>query len=326
MIDKIAYSVGALMYAPGLNKKIADDVLGQVFGSKYSLALCLEDTIPEDKVEEAEDQICASLEKMNNNKKNINIPKIFIRVRRPDQVLTMYKKLGKNINLLTGFIFPKFALGNADAYIENVKSVNTHLHRKPEFRDKKIYMMPIFESDTLVNPNERVSIMQALKDKLDKASDYVLNIRVGGNDLSQCFGVRRNMNNTIYDIKPIANIFSDIITVFSRDYVVSGPVWEYFGGDDWEAAFEREIKMDLLNGFVGKTVIHPKQIHAFNRAMKVNSLDYTDASAVVNWDKDDLLVSAVHSEEERMNEYNTHIKWAKKTLVLADIYGIKKTA
>ena len=48
------YSVGALLYCPANQKNIATSIASQRFGTKYSLALCLEDTIRDDCVAEAE--------------------------------------------------------------------------------------------------------------------------------------------------------------------------------------------------------------------------------------------------------------------------------
>lgn len=52
--DMIYYSVGALLYCPANKKTIADSVIHEKFGTKYSLALCLEDTINDNYVTEAE--------------------------------------------------------------------------------------------------------------------------------------------------------------------------------------------------------------------------------------------------------------------------------
>ena len=51
------YSIGALLYCPANKKSVADSVVQEKFGSKYSLALCLEDTINDRFVEEAEQEI-----------------------------------------------------------------------------------------------------------------------------------------------------------------------------------------------------------------------------------------------------------------------------
>ncbi len=40
------------------------------------------------------------------------------------------------------------------------------------------------------------------------------------------FGFRRHANESIHSIRPVSDIFSDIITVYGMDYVISGPVWD----------------------------------------------------------------------------------------------------
>ena len=59
MMDQMKekYSVGALLYTPALNGKIAESVVSGRFGNMYSLALCLEDTISDSSVGPAEDQL-----------------------------------------------------------------------------------------------------------------------------------------------------------------------------------------------------------------------------------------------------------------------------
>lgn len=50
----LCYSVGALLYCPANNESIVDSLIHEKFGRHFSLALCLEDTIHDDSVEEAE--------------------------------------------------------------------------------------------------------------------------------------------------------------------------------------------------------------------------------------------------------------------------------
>ena len=117
-------------------------------------------------------------------------------------------------------------------------------------------------------------------------------------------------------------IFSDIITVYGMDYVVSGPVWEYYSGYNWENGLIQELKDDKLCGFTGKTVIHPNQISVVNKVYQVTRSDFNDAKAILNWDKkSDSLVSG-NLAGERMNEYKTHHNWAEKILFLADFFGM----
>ena len=320
MIEDIEhkYSVGALLYTPALNKKIGDSVVGEKFGRNYSLALCLEDTIADNSVELAEQQIGTTLKRICTAKGNSDfyLPKIFVRVRDSEQMSRLFKRYGDCQDIITGFVFPKYSLGNADNYNEALQKINQHSRHT-------VYMMPILESRDIIDFPDRHSILTELKSKIDSVKKYVLNIRVGGNDFSNEFSARRHYDETIYDILPIAQLLGDILTVFSREYVVSGPVWEFFSSDndEWRLGLQKELKHDRLNGFVGKTVIHPKQIPVVNEALKVSQKDYEDAKEILNWDETGLQVGKSFAGE-RMNEVKTHINWAYKTMALAEIYGV----
>ena len=248
--------------------------------------------------------------------KSFYIPKIFIRVREPNQVIRVFRMLRDSHNLLTGFIFPKYSVGNAAAYNRALLEVN-------EISPKKIYMMPILESADIIDLRTRVDTLGKIKDSIDSMSDFVLNVRVGGNDFSNEFATRRHYDESIYNILPVSQLLCDILTFFSREYVVSGPVWEYFSSDnnEWEDGLRREMKLDRLNGFIGKTVIHPNQIPIVNEMLRVTRKDYDDAKIILGWDEDGLQVGK-SAGGERMNEVRTHYNWAKKTVLLSKLYGI----
>ena len=249
----------------------------------------------------------------------IFLPKIFIRVRESCQIARIMTALGQAQQLVTGFIVPKFTPDIADEYIDAVLKAGQDYGRT-------IYMMPILESATMIDLKTRYDILYAIKEKLRRAEPLVLNIRVGGNDLCKLFGFRRHKDESIHDIKPVSNIFSDIVTVFGLEYVVSGPVWEYFNGEGWDKGMKSEIEGDILCGFTGKTVIHPNQIDVVNDAYKVNRRDLEDANAVLNWSKGTISMVAGSQNNERMNEYKTHVIWARKTKLLAEVYGIRNEA
>ena len=314
---EVKYKVGALLYSPALNIKVADSIIAERFSCPYSLALCLEDTIADDSVEFAEMQLISSLRKLldASRDKAFYMPMIFIRVRSYEQLLNLWKELIVFSSLITGFIFPKYSVGT-DLYNEAMKKINAEA-------DKPIYMMPILESRDIVEFSTRHTVLAELKTKIDSVKDLVLNIRVGGNDFSNEFAARRHYDETIYDILPISQLLGDILTVFSREYVVSGPVWEYFSSDneEWKNGLRNELKLDKINGFIGKTVIHPKQISVVNEALKVSHKDYEDAKEILNWDETGLQVGKSFAGE-RMNEVKTHINWAYKTITLAEIYGV----
>ncbi len=311
------YSVGPLLYCPATNSTVADSIINGKFGTSFSLALCLEDTINDNGVEEAENTLLGILNTLANhfNHKEFYLPKIFIRVRNPEQISKLYIRLKNSQSILTGFVIPKFNLENANSYINQIIEINL-ISKSP------IYMMPIFEDPSIIHLKYRQDILYGLKDKLDQVCDLVLNVRVGGNDFCHTFGFRRQNTESIYDIKPIANILSDIITVFGLDYVVSGPVWEYYDGHNWDKGLENELRLDRLNGFVGKTVIHPKQILFVNNAFMVSKADYNDAVDILNWDIGNQVLVAGSRANDRMNEYKTHYNWAKKIVAFYQNYGV----
>lgn len=318
--NNLGFSVGALLYSPAVNDKIADFVINEKFGKMFSLALCLEDTINDVSVDYAEKQFIKSLKKIKDaySQKKFYIPKIFVRVRYPKQVLKIFDMLNDSISILTGFIFPKFCVNNAFEYIKVTKQIN-------DISSKRFFIMPILEDSSLINIINRRKVLYELKKFIDDIYEYVLNIRVGGNDLCNVFGVRRNVFQTIYDIMPVSAILSDILSVFGLDYVVSGAVWEYFNDDTpfWKEGLEKELRIDMLNGFIGKTVIHPNQIPIVNNALMVSREDYNDAMDILNWDNSSKLMVS-KSFSGRMNEFKTHFNWASKIKILADIYGIKE--
>lgn len=312
------YQVGPLLYCPANNETIVHSLTHEKFGRQFSLALCLEDTIRDDRVAEAEETLIASVKVLAQaqSRQSFFMPKLFIRVRNYGQIKSLLQRLGDLRTLITGFNIPKFSPENADAYIRAVCDIN-------ENTNQTFYMMPILESPDLIDLQNRYRILYELKDKLDSVSQYVLNIRVGGNDLCHRFGFRRHSTESIHKIRPIGSIFSDIVTVFGMDYVISGPVWEYYNGKNWETGLIQELNDDRLCGFIGKTVIHPRQIPLVNEAYKVQLKDYNDAKAILDWDTDSPSLVSGSIVKERMNEYKTHSNWALRTLLLAEAYGLK---
>lgn len=312
------YNVGPLLYCPANNESVSDSIINEKFGRNFSLALCLEDTIQDNCILEAEETLITSLNKIRNEResKDFYIPKMFIRIRNTEQLLRLNKTLSDCSDMVSGYILPKFSIENADDYIQTIIKVN-------ESATHPIYTMPIYENSSIIDLRSRYDILYNLKDKLKTIEELVLNIRVGGNDLCHVFGFRRHSNESIHKIRPISSIFSDIISVYGTDYVVSGPVWEYYNGEQWKTGLENELIDDRLCGFTGKTVIHPNQIDVVNEAYKVTSQDLADAKAILNWDENSNSLVHGSTNLERMNEYKTHSNWAMQTILQAKAYGIK---
>lgn len=315
--DYLAYRAGALLYSPAINTKIAQKILSHAFGKLPAFAFCLEDSIMNEALRLAETNLKLALQAIRSGKSG-NLPLLFVRVRTPEHLVRVHSLLQEDESVLTGYILPKFDLNNAKEYTSFFADVN-------KGREKPLYFMPILESSQIADICTRQETLYAIKNILSDIQQYVLGIRVGGNDLCNLYGLRRSVGQTIYDIAVVRNILADIINVFSRDYVVSGPVWEYYGTDvsgAWADGLRAEIALDRLNGFIGKTVIHPSQIQIILDSLSVSRRDYEDAKKLLNWDDKDFGVAKSVSGE-RMNEVKCHVNWAKKIMALADVYGIK---
>lgn len=309
------YDVGALMYCPANGHKgIVDALREERFSRPFSLAFCLEDTVREDAVELAERELYQTLERITAARREgyFYLPLIFVRVRSPRQMEELAHRFRPFSDILTGFILPKFFIENCGAYIEVIQGAGADY-----------YYMPIFESASMIDLRHRYDRLAEVRDRMEAVSGRILNVRVGGNDFSHAFGLRRQVDQTIYQLRPVASLLTDIVTTFASRYVVAGPVWEYFAGSGWESGLRREMELDLLCGFVGKTVIHPNQIAVVNDCLKVSAADCRDAGQILGWDPDSPSLVSSSAGAVRMNEYNTHSRWAERTLQLARIYGVK---
>ncbi len=312
------YEVGALMYCPAYSHRaIAQALLQEQYPSPFSLAFCLEDTLPDAMVKDAERELFQVLRQISDNAANHSfyLPLIFIRIRSPWQLKALAAAYSPFSHILQGFILPKFFIENSMDYIRAIEELSIAY---PGY-----CYMPIFESPSMIDLASRYENLSLVKRQLDSVSDKILNIRVGGNDLSHAFGLRRRVSDTIYDLKPVANLLIDIVATFAPQYVVSGPVWEYYAGEGWQDGLRKELSLDLLSGFIGKTVIHPRQIPVVNQMLQVSPGDYEDAQRILAWNQENQLLVSANADATRMNEYNTHFNWANKILQLARVYGVR---
>ena len=117
------------------------------------------------------------------------------------------------------------------------------------------------------------------------------------------------------------------------NFIVSGPVYEYFESQDSfrlftdrnsiESTLWNEVQLDLLNGFYGKTCIHPSQVDIVNSGYIVPKELFEDACLIVENEAttNGVLRSAARN---KMNEVKPHYSWAMKIIAQAEIYGVFK--
>jgi citrate lyase beta subunit len=340
----LQYCLGATLYMPG-TKEIINKILNIELSDLTSIVMCFEDAIMEKELIPAEINVINHLSKMaeaieNGKIFHNDIPLIFIRVRTTEQFRGFADRLDHRLaNVLSGFVFPKFYSYNANEYLQILRKLNDDL-------EVKLYGMPLLEGPTIAMLETRLHELTQLRDILKPYNELILNIRVGGTDLSSLFGVRRGINYSIYDILTVRDCLSDILNFFGRvdeDYVVSGPVWEYFLAhkkDDLQHLLEedihrslltrntilndaidgllREVILDKANGFVGKTIIHPSHARFVNALQAVTREEYEDSVQIL--DKVGGVVKS--SKANKMNERNPHKSWAQKVFSRAKAYGV----
>ncbi len=311
----IPYKIGGLLYTPATNRTIADKIKNRTIKCLTSIVFCLEDSIGDAELPEAESNLREILVSL---KDTADLPLLFIRVRTPSHMEHLFEYIGDSLDIITGFVLPKFDMSNIEEYFEIIDYIN-------RTSDKPKYIMPIIESRMIAKSCNRLAELEKLKSRMDSMKKYILNVRVGGNDFLNIYGLRRNITQNIYQIGIVRNILVDIASVFSNDYVVSGAVWEYYdnGGDDrWKAGLKAELELDRLNGFIGKTSIHPSQLPLIWNSLRPTKSDFEDAEIILRWsDKGGVSGS---SDGRRMNEVKTHRNWARTTYILGKIYGTKE--
>ena len=304
------------MYVPALHSGVGKKLCAGAFPELHSLAFCLEDAISDDGVAKAEAQLVKTLTYIAEHRAD-KMPLLFARVRSCSQYRRLPALLGDVTGILTGVIFPKFDLSNAAEYCAITGKINSG-------RTVPLYVMPILETGSVISLDSRKRTLLGLREMIDGYKNYVLNIRVGAMDFCKSYGFRRTIEQTIYDIAVVRDVLTDILTAFADEYVVSAPVWEYFrdnsGDDQWSVGMENELKLDIANGFVGKTIIHPSQAALVRKWLKPTRTDINDAKEILDWKAGSWGV-AKSVKGNRMNELATHQKWARKILILSEIYG-----
>ncbi|AVK47532.1 ATP-binding protein [Clostridium sp. MF28] len=317
-INILRYTIGALLYIPAINNGMIYKAIDGDIKGIGSVAICLEDAIGIEGEAESIRNIKEIFRYLKHNEKTKNeLPLIFIRFRNIEQMLRCADIVKENFNLLTGIIIPK---ANSDIISEFLNSLD-------DLKCKSLYLMPIIETAEFINIETKHKAFSGLHKVIMENQNRILNIRIGVTDILGCYGVRRNRKMTIYDNIVFSKFCADLMGTIggnlNSDIPISGGVSEFYDLNNKEIlnSYLREIELDNLNGFVGKTVIHPLQLKVVQAMSVINYEDYIDAKSIIENINSKYGVSASFSNE-RMNEVNPHLKWAKRIMILSEIYGV----
>jgi citrate lyase beta subunit len=349
--ELLSYSLGATLYMPASRTDFYHDIIKQKQNGLTSLVIDLEDAIGDQNVEYAEACLKKGLlqlyQNMNQEMITMNeLPLLFFRVRHIEQFKRIYQSLGEIFQLFTGVVIPKFEAETGRELLTVVSKIST--------KEQPFYCMPILESEKVINKETRMEELVRIKSVLDDYREYILNVRIGATDFSGIYGIRRSADTTVYDIAVLRDCIADIINIFQRSscpYLISGPVWEYFSvkermlkpqlrqtpfrnhfGDEGRKirtelidqnidGLIREILLDITNGLIGKTIIHPSHIKTVQALNVVTYEEYVDALNIVESATGEYGVKKSQFLN-KMNEIKPHYYWAKRMLLKSEVYGV----
>lgn len=328
---EIARALGATLYIPAIKDRIGYRLMHQLPGLS-SAVLCLEDSIHDEEVQEAEEHMIQEVQLLLSAEMDPEqFPFLFIRVRNVEQMKRIADRLQSALHVITGFVFPKFNRQNGREYLEQLQQI-------VEDTGISLFAMPIIETEEFLYKDTRVQEMNEIRKLFDEFRHLILNIRIGGTDLSGLYGMRRKFDSTIYDISLLHDFIGDVVNFFGRnseEYMISGPVWEFFErkyentylalkeGSPYVYGFIREIEKDQLNGLCGKTIIHPSHIQLVNAMHVVSKEDYEDALEIVH--KNEVgrgNGASISPYANKMNEAKPHQRWAIEVLMKSKVYGV----
>lgn len=341
----LSAALGATLYSPATRPRLADDVVKLVGRGVVSMVLCLEDSIDDSEVEAAEDNLIRQFADLDE--RGDETPLLFIRVREPDQIPDLVRRLGPSIRLLSGFVLPKFTEERGTLFLEALAEAENTSGRR-------LYAMPVLESPELLHLETRTATLTGIANVVDKYRDRVLALRLGVTDFCSAYGLRRAPDMTAYDVRIVAGVIADVVNVLGRadgtGFTITGPVWEYFRlqermfkpqlrrspflegrAEELRTALIehdldgllREIELDRANGLQGKTCIHPSHVPPVHALSVVSHEEFSDAQDILRPERGGggVLRSAYTN---KMNEVKPHRAWAVRTLHRAEVFGVAR--
>ena len=290
-MNKITYiELGATLFVPAIHKDLETVVCDNKYPELKSVLIDTEDGINSESLDTAFKAI-EKLLKMYEKKKLA----VFIRPRDVEALKQILKL--KNIDKIDGFILPKFSLENAQGYFDLLKNDD-------------FLIMPSIEGKELFNQNS----LYELRDILLNNADNILLLRFGLEDMLRQLKMKRNCEDSIFDFSATSYVLGSFISTFkSAGFAISGGVYPCFKDDE---GFVKDVKRDLKEGLICKTIIHPRQIKFTNELYRVSKEELREAIEIL--DKDE----AVFNLNDKMAEVVTMKPYAQEIVLRSKIYGV----
>lgn len=360
----LAVGLGATLYSPANRADLAKGILKQTVAGCLSATLCLEDAVPDDEVESAEDNLISALADLNA-RQPAELPLLFIRCRNADQVLRVGRRALAHLDVVTGFVLPKFEneTRRGRDFLEAIRQLNresgrevratasTRVDAPPAPARAPLRAMPIIEDLLTTHVETRHHALQNIASLIDEFTDLVLCVRIGATDISSTFGIRRSRDLTIYDIQVVAHIIGDIVNILGRaktGRVISAPVWEHYTSSErllkpllratpFDEVGERQLRQRILienlDGLLREIELDLANglqgktvIHPSHVPVVHSMLVVTHEEYMDAVDVMSSLVGGVKASiyGNKMNELKPHRSWAERTLTRARAFGVSR--
>ena len=171
MLDPLG--LGATLYMPATRPDLLACIRDGRIPGLRSCVVCLEDSVLETELPIALRHVATLLQALPSTAQ----PLVFVRPRTPDMLARILMMPGAD--RLDGFVLPKVTPETLPDWLA--------LSYAPHHR-----LMPTLETREVFDPVE----MRRLREQLLAVQCRVLALRIGGNDLLQCLGLRRPAHRT----------------------------------------------------------------------------------------------------------------------------------
>lgn len=288
-----ALALGATLYLPCTRADLEATLFGGRIPGLRSAVLCLEDAVRDDEVPAALTNLARFLRRLA--RREAAEPLLFVRPRSAAMLEHVLRMPGAE--RIDGFVIPKATADTLPLYLA--------LPLAPRHR-----LMPTIETREAYDGQE----MRRLREQLLAVQDRILALRIGGNDLLNCLGVRRSPVRTCYE-GPLGPAIAGLVGCFAPyGFALSAPVMERF---DNLPLLREEVAQDIEHGLLTKTAIHPAQVAVIHAALAVPTGELAEARAILHTH-----APAVFARSGAMCEPATHRRWAEILVRRADLFGI----
>lgn len=339
--ELLSMALGATLYVPATRPGLTTSILRQAADGVCSMVIDLEDAVADHALEAGKGHAATTIDELSESVEPY--PLLFVRVRTAAGIGEIIDRVRTDARALTGFVLPKFDSSCAAEYLEALTVASERLGRN-------VFGMPVLESPVLVHRQTRDRELHRIGALLAEHRERILAVRIGATDMCSTFGIRRDRDLTIYDVRVVADVIADIVNYLGRadgtGFTITGPVWEYFA--DHARMFRpqlrtspfaeidavpfrqylvsrdldgllREISLDRANGIQGKTVIHPSHVAVVHALSVVSHEEYADALDILGTDAGGVAASEYRN---KMNEMRPHRSWAHQITLRAKIFGV----